>query len=201
MNSFPRQTGTHFLSGPRALVLCLLLGGIAAGCAPVSVTDYRELEPRLELESFFQGKLTAHGVVKARSGRVIRIFNADIDAYWENGRGVLDEDFLFNDGERDNRKWVLTPAGDNRYTGTAGDVVGEGTLELAGNSAFLEYTLRIPYGDGTVDVRVDDRMYLVAPGVLLNETEMRKFGVRVGSILLVILRSGNHSTQPGNTPD
>ena len=31
-------------------------------------------------------------------------------------------------------------------------------------------------------------MYLVAPGVLINESEMSKFGVRVGSIQLVILR-------------
>jgi len=147
------------------------------------------MEPRLELDAFFQGDLSAYGVVKNRSGRVIRTFRADIDAHWEEGRGVLDEDFLFNDGERDDRTWVLVPAGENHYTGTAGDVVGEGILEVAGNSAFLDYTLRVPYGDGTIDVRVDDRMYLLAPDVLINESEMRKFGVRVGSILLVILRA------------
>ena len=36
-------------------------------------------------------------------------------------------------------------------------------------------------------------MYLVAPNVLINESELRKFGLRVGSILLVILQSGNGS--------
>jgi hypothetical protein len=161
----------------------------ASGCAQVAVTDYSDFEPRLDMEEFFRGKLTAHGVVKNRGGKVIRTFNADITATWQDGRGVLDEDFLFDDGTLDNRKWVLTPTSDGRYTATAGDVVGEGALEVAGNSVFLDYVLQIPYGDGTVDVRVDDRMYLVAPGVLINESEMTKFGVRVGSILLVILRS------------
>ena len=180
----------------RTVVSCLtvLLTALLLGCAPVRVTDYSDFEPRMDLEAFFQGKLTAHGVVKDRAGRVIRYFNADIVATWENGQGVLDEDFLFDDGTLDNRKWVLTPTGDNQYSGTAGDVVGNGELEVAGNSVFLDYVLRIPYGDGSVDVRVDDRMYLVAPGVLINESEMSKFGVRVGSILLVILKTDDAET-------
>jgi hypothetical protein len=52
----------------------------------------------------------------------------------------------------------------------------------------LLLSLSVPYGDGTVDVRVDDRMYLIAPGVLINESVMKKLGVRVGSLLLVILQ-------------
>ncbi len=178
----------------------LLLIACLAACGSVSVTDYKNAKPTLDLETFFQGKLTAHGVVKDRSGRVIRTFNATIDASWKDGQGVLDEHFEFNDGELDQRKWSLTPAGDSRYTGTAGDVVGAGVLEVAGNSVFLDYTLRIPLDNGTIDVRVDDRMYLVAPGVLLNESVMRKFGVRVGSILLVILQPNAQPPVVGSAP-
>jgi len=169
--------------------LLLALLALVAGCSSVKVTDYSGMEPAIDLETFFQGELTAHGVVKNRTGRVIRTFNANITAYWENGIGTLEEHFLFDDGEKDFRKWVLTPTGDGGFVGTAGDVVGDGQLTYAGNSVFLDYVLRIPYGDGTVDVRVDDRMYLVAPGILINESEMTKFGVRVGSLLLVILQA------------
>ena len=93
---------------------------------------------------------------------------------------------MFDDGEPDRRVWTLTPAGENRYVGTAGDVVGEGQITVAGNSMFLDYVLRIPYGDGTLDLRIDDRMYLVHPDVLINESTMEKFGFGVGEILLVI---------------
>lgn len=176
------------MSTTRYVLLAMLL--LVSGCSSVRVTDYSDFGPRLDMQQFFRGDLTAHGVVKNRAGRVIRTFNADITATWNNGTGVLDEDFVFNDGSEENRKWVLAPAGQDRYTATAGDVTGEGELRVAGNSVFLDYVLRVPYGDGTVDVRVDDRMYLVAPGVLINESVMTKFGVRVGSILLVILHSG-----------
>jgi len=171
-----------------ALLLAMTLG--LAGCAPVTVQDYADNRPLLVPEEFFQGQLTAHGVIKNRSGKVIRYFNADIKAYWENGIGTLEEDFIFDDGEPERRVWTLTPQADGTYTGTAGDVIGDGQITLAGNSMFLDYVLRIPYNDGTLDLRIDDRMYLVNSTMLINESTMTKFGVRVGEILLVIEKRG-----------
>lgn len=169
----------------------LCIAGIAllsTACSTVTVNDYSHLKPPMVLDEFFNGSLSAHGVVKDRSGRVIRMFNASIDASWNDGIGTLDEDFIFNDGEQQRRVWQLEQQGDNSYKGTAGDVEGEGKLTLAGNSVFLDYVLKVPYGESTIDVRVDDRMYLVSQEVLINESELTKFGVRVGSLLLVILR-------------
>jgi hypothetical protein len=59
---------------------------------------------------------------------------------------------------------------------------------------FLEYVLSIPYNGDTINVRVDDRMYLVSPTVLLNESSMFKFGVELGSIVLVIIRQDDAAT-------
>jgi hypothetical protein len=160
----------------------LLLGA----CASVSVEDYAGNEPQLVAEQFFDGKLVAHGVVKNRGGRVIRYFSASIDASWRDGVGTLDERFVFDDGERQTRVWTLKPTGDNSYIATAGDVIGDGKLKIAGNSLFLDYVLRIPYDGDTLDLRVDDRMYLVSERVLLNESIMTKFGFEVGRIMLVI---------------
>jgi hypothetical protein len=171
--------------------LVLLLG--LAACTSVDVTDYAADNPPLDPESFFDGYLTAHGIIKDRSGRVIRRFNADINAYWRDGIGTLEEDFVFDDGEQQRRVWTLTPAGDQRYVGTAGDVVGDGIVTVAGNSMFLDYTLRIPWGDGTLDLRIDDRMYLVHPDILINESRMKKFGIGVGEIVLVIERRSTES--------
>jgi len=170
----------------RAIVLmgCAL----AAACSSVTVEDYANARPELVPEDFFSGELVAHGVVKNRGGKVIRSFTAQIVAYWRDGVGTLEEDFVFDDGEKDRRVWTLTPAGGNSYVGTAGDVVGEGRAQLAGNSLFLDYVLRIPYNEGTTDLRIDDRMYLIAPDVLINESRMIKFGLEVGQILLVIRR-------------
>jgi hypothetical protein len=181
--------------GFKAVLLTVAMATVLA-CSPVKVTDYAGLEPKLDPVRFFDGPLTAHGVVKDRSGRVIRSFNAVIEASWEQGVGTLVEDFVFDDGEQQQRIWTLTPDAEGGYVGTAGDVVGPGQMQVAGNSIFLEYVLRIPYSGSTVDVAVDDRMYLVAPDVLVNESVMTKFGFRVGTILLVIVRGDRGLAAP-----
>jgi hypothetical protein len=170
--------------GCSLLASCLTL----TGCSGVNVDVYSDNTPVMNPRSFFDGALVAHGVVKNRSGEVIRRFSADIQGSWQDGVGTLDEDFVFDDGETDRRVWTLRPHPDGGYTGTAGDVVGEGRIRLAGNAMFLDYVLQVPWRDGTIDLRVDDRMYLVTPDVLINESIMSKFGVRVGEILLTIRR-------------
>ncbi len=166
----------------------MVLGVLAllCGCSAVVPGDYADNKPQLHPETFFNGSLSAHGVIKNRSGKVIRYFNATIDASWSGDTGRLEESFLFDDGEEQQRIWTLRRNEDGSYTGTAGDVIGPAQIEVAGNSMFLNYVLRIPYNDSTLDIRVDDRMYLVSESVLLNESDLSKFGINVGSMLLVI---------------
>ena len=171
----------------RSLALTVLFLSVTA-CSQVSVTDYRDMKPAFEVESFFNGQLAAHGVVKNRSGKVTRTFNATIDASRKDGVGTLDEDFVFDDGEQQKRIWTLRRQDDGSYIGTAGDVTGEGILRQAGNSVFLDYVLQVPYRGNTIDLRVDDRMYLLTPDILINESTLNKFGFEVGELLLVIRR-------------
>ena len=164
----------------------LIVMALLSGCSSISVTEYVDNSPKLVLQEFFNGPLRAHGIVKNRSGKVIRYFNATIDASWENGVGTLDEHFVFDDGEKQQRIWKLVKDETGGYIGTANDVVGSGKLTVAGNSVFLDYVLRIPYDDGTLDLRIDDRMYLVSDTILINESMMTKWGFQVGEIVLVI---------------
>jgi hypothetical protein len=168
--------------------LAILAISLLSACAGVTVDDYQAESPALVAEAFFSGALLATGVVKDRRGKVIRRFSAAIEASWTDGIGTLDEDFTFDNGDKDRRVWRLEPQGQGIYRATAGDVVGNGEARVAGNAMFLEYVLRVPYGDGTIDLAIDDRMYLVTPDRLINESVMRKFGLRVGEILLVIER-------------
>ena len=164
-----------------------LLGlGMLQSCSSVPVSEYADNSPTMVVEEFFNGSLRAHGIVKDRGGKVTRYFNASIDAYWVDGVGTLDEVFRFDDGEEQRRIWKLVKDDSGNYVGSANDVVGNSTLKVAGNSLFLDYVLRIPYDDGTLDLHIDDRMYLVSERVLINESVMTKWGFNVGQITLVI---------------
>ena len=168
--------------------LLIVAAFLLSACASVNVEDYSGNQPALVAETFFNGKLEAHGILKDRSGKVIRYFSAEIDAWWEDGVGTLDERFVFDDGERQTRVWKLEKTADNHYRATAGDVIGDGHMKIAGNSLFLEYVLRVPYDGDTIDLSIDDRMYRVSENVILNESIMTKFGLEVGELTLVILK-------------
>jgi len=43
----------------------------------------------------------------------------------------------------------------------------------------------LPWGDdGTINVALDDWMWLIQDGVLVNRSEIRKFGFRVGEVTI-----------------
>lgn len=143
----------------------------------------------MDIREFFDGNLTAHGIVKNRSGKVIRYFNADIIASWIDGVGKLDETFVFDDGEEQKRTWIIRPDGSGSFSATANDVIGVSKMNVSGNSLFMQYVLRIPYDDDILDLKIDDRMYRVSDRVVINESTMRKWGFEVGKIILVIEKS------------
>ena len=100
----------------------------------------------------------------------------------------MDERFIFDDGEKQTRVWTLEKNLDGSYNATAGDVRGVGRARVAGNAMFLDYVLTIQLSDSSIDVAVDDRMYLVSEDVLINESTLTKLGLPVGGIVLTIIR-------------
>lgn len=168
------------------VLLLLVLQG--TGCAAPDIAHYAGRTPVFDPQVFFNGDLTAHGVLKNRSGEVTRHFNATIKAYWRNGSGTLEERFVFDDGEVQYRTWQLRPTASGEYVATAEDVIGAGVASVAGNAMRLQYTLRINYKGDPLDLAVDDWMYLVDDNTVINESALRKFGFRVGTIQLAIVR-------------
>lgn len=174
-----------FVSYKKWLLVLLSVFTLSA-CSTTDVSTYANNTPKFDLQSFFSGELRAHGILKNRSGEVIRYFNATLDGSWESGVGTLAEVFVFNDGEIQNRTWTLTPNADGQYIATANDVVGSGEVKIAGNALFMKYVLQVPYDGDIIEVTVDDRMYMVKDGVVINESVMTKFGFEVGYLSIVI---------------
>jgi len=118
-----------FVSYKKWLLVLLSVFTLSA-CSTTDVSTYANNTPKFDLQSFFSGELRAHGILKNRSGEVIRYFNATLDGSWENGVGTLAEVFVFDDGEIQNRTWILTPNADGQYIATANDVVGSGEVKM-----------------------------------------------------------------------
>lgn len=181
-----RAAHLRFLPKKITALFALSTLAVLTACSQAKIDDYRGQTPELSLREFFDGDLKAYGMVQDRSGKVIRKFSADIKAYWEGDTGHLDETFYYDDGEQDKRFWTLKDLGNGKFTGTAGDVVGEARGQVEGFAFNWAYTLTIPYKDDTIDVYIDDWLYLITENRLLNKSDLRKFGFNVGELTLVI---------------
>ncbi|MCH2040007.1 MAG: DUF3833 domain-containing protein [Saccharospirillaceae bacterium] len=182
--------------------LFLLFVVLIAGCSSHRVEDNQAFDVLLDPRVFFDGKICADGVVRDRNGMQIRQFNAEIIASWdEQGRGLLDETFHFNDGI-EYRKWWLTPVTNaagvvDGYQARASDVPEATLMTFSGNAIYMDYQLQYQTGVDsqgeaeTLGLSMIDRMYQVAPGVVINETRMEKFGLGVGQVLLVMRKVGS----------
>lgn len=155
------------------------------GCSQ-SVQDYQQFNPQLDVRQFFRGQADAYGVMQNWQGKQNLHFTARLCGVWQQNQGDLYEIFQFSDGRTDKRHWQLQVDDAGGIVGTAGDVVGQATGQIAGNSMQFAYTLRIPQTDGAIDVTVDDWMYLVAPDKLINRSTLHKFGLEVGQLTLAI---------------
>ena len=171
---------------PVLAVVSTLLLLLMAGCSSVDVEDYADSDPRLDIADYFTGTTRAWGMVQDYSGEVQRRFTVTIEGSVEDDTLTLDEAFEFADGETDRRVWRFERVDEHRWVGTANDV--EGTVEARqyGHAFHMNYPLDVEIGDRTINFTMDDWMYLQPDGRLIYRTAMKKLGLALDEIPLVI---------------
>ena len=167
-----------------ALPMLIAASAMVVGCASPTPNDYAAEKPLLDLKTYFNGELVAHGLFTDRAGKVARRFVVQLTATWQGKNGTLDERFTYSDGATERRIWRLTDEGNGRWTGRADDVVGVAEGRSAGNALNWRYTLKLPVDGKVYEVQFDDWMVLMDERVMLNKAVMSKFGIRLGEVTL-----------------
>lgn len=161
---------------------------LTSGCGTMKPDDFADYKPKLDLYEYFSGEIRAWGLFQDRFGRVRRQFQVDIEGRIEDGELVLEEDFVYADGERDRRVWHIQRDGPQGYVGRAADVVGQAQGQAAGNALNWRYDMDLKVGEGTWRVSFDDWMFLQPDGVLMNRAKVKKFGLEIGSVSLFFMK-------------
>lgn len=175
----------------RKLGLMTVVALILAGCATMKPSDFSGKGPKLVLEEYFEGKTRAWGIFEDRFGNLKRQFVVDIDGTWDGKQLVLDEDFVYADGEKDRRVWTIQKINDSLYEGRADDVVGVAKGEISGNALSWRYEMDLQMGSRMIRVTFDDWMFLQPDGVLINRARVKKLGIELGTVTLFFRQVGH----------
>ena len=166
----------------------ILLSFVLVACS-TDQKQYEHSSPNLDLKTYFNGSVTAWGILKNYSDKVTRRFCVEIIGTWQNNEGVLAETFYFDDGEISYRNWQLRKLENGQYSGIAEDVVGTAYGEQQGFAFHWQYQLSVPIDGKYMVFTLDDWMYLIDNKRLFNKTDITKFGLKVGEIIIYIEKS------------
>ena len=137
-----------------------------------------------DLLSWLEGHTQALGVVEDRRGRPRRRFSVEMTGTADGTTLRLHERFVFDDGERQERTWLLIRDGDRSFTGRAEDSVSEARGRFEPGVAYLSSELKLKIGKRSVALRFEDAFYEAGPGLVLNRSTMSKWGIGLGQILI-----------------
>ncbi len=154
-----------------------------SGCS-TDLNDYSDSKPAFNLFEYFDGNTKAWGMVQDYTQKQTRRFEVNIVGSVEGKTLTLVEDFVFDDGETDQRTWVITRLEDGRYQGKADDIIGVATGKEIGNALQWQYDFQLEVNDSSITVFFDDWLFRQDAKHVFNLTKIKKFGVEVGTITL-----------------
>ncbi len=161
------------------ICIVLLLGGCSS-----DIKDYQSSTPAFNVFEYFDGELTAWGMVQDYTDKQTRRFEVAIVGTVEGDTLTLTEDFVFDDGEIDQRIWRITRLSDSEYQGVADDIIGIAKGREVGNALQWQYDFELELEESSVVVSFDDWLYRQDDKHVFNVTSINKFGVEVGKITL-----------------
>ena len=167
--------------------LCIVI--VLSGCSKTDIAQYRNNQPTLSLFEYFTGETKGWGTVQDRNGNLTKYFVVEIEGKVNNDTLTLFENFTWDNGEQSTRTWSINRTGDHTFSGTAEDVDGPAVGSSYGNVLNWKYILLLATDDSQWKIALDDWMFLLPDGVLLNRTKMSKFGIHLGDITITFRKT------------
>ncbi len=153
--------------------------------------DFQNTSPTIKIEKYFEGQVKAWGLLQDRKGKVTRQFKADMFGRFENNTLTLEEEFFWNDGEKQKRVWNIEKIDEHNYIGTAADVVGKAKGFSYGSAFKFEYDLMVPIKGKNIKISFDDWIFKQDEEIAINRATLKKFGFKVGELTVFFKKINN----------
>jgi hypothetical protein len=147
--------------------------------------DFTDKSETFILQKFFKCPVSGSGVFFNFSDEADRHFNVTFSAEYPSDKVmILNEEFVWSDGEKQKRVWTLQFSDSKNFTGTAGDVIGKAIGKIENNGLHMLYTLEVERKNGDkIHLNMDDRLYLTSEGMIINKAKAKKYGITVGELV------------------
>ena len=123
--------------------------------------DYLDGANKMDLKKLFDGNLEGFAIKQDATGKIIKTFTAKINGKWEENKGVVQFNYIYGDGSKDNRTWLITVNSDNTFDAVGHDVATAAKGKQIGNASQSIYSLMVGTKADKEEVNFEDKIYLV----------------------------------------
>jgi len=150
----------------------------------MSIEQIKTEAPTFDFVSYFEGHRKASGWFADRFGKVRRHFRGDfVGTVRNDGVFELDEKLVYSDGIVETRIWEVQVTAAGQFTAESESLVGRAEGAIVGNALTMQYVMNVLIAPNkTWKLSMDDSMFLQPDGSLHNITQVKKYGVRIGSV-------------------
>ena len=150
-------------------------------CKEVDIDLYQDQTPQITIQNFFDGNLIGHGIIHNDNNIVERTYTLEIEAKWYSKTGFVEKIYRFNDGEIITKKLSFKLIDDFNFIIESDEIVGYGQGSQSGNTIKIDYIFKYFDESGSKkEVNVTDWLYKTDNNNLINITEYKKLGGRIG---------------------
>ena len=172
-----------FLLGAAVVAVFIFILGCLFGFKAQRADDYAHSPVQFDLRRHLNGPIDCEGIIYGPTGRVSSRFVGRFYASWQGNSGRMTERFEYDSGTVQEREWHLTLSEDGEIQADAADLVGSGSGRQSGSAVHLNYKIRLPDAAGGHVLTTTDWMYLGPNGAIVNRSQFRKFGLKVGELV------------------
>jgi hypothetical protein len=168
----------------RPVHLLLLVPVALSACGnPIPVKHFAGTAPAFDPIVFWSGHHRSWGVLENRSGGPTDTVVTDcVGTPAPDGTLHMVQTLTLGDGTASHRDWHLRRTGPASFVATANDMAGEAVGEAAGRVFHWSWTLELSPGNPLKNVTMDQWMYLMDGGSMMNRTTISKLGITVAEV-------------------
>ncbi len=182
-----------------SLRILAVLGTATAlsSCAVIDRFTYKPNEitslergSKMEIKNFFNGDIEVFAITQDNYGKIIGTFTGKMNGKWDDNKGVVQQNFSYDNGKKDSRTWLITADSDGTFSAVGHDVTAPVKGRQTGNAMQMVYSLSVKTDSGRKVVDHEDNFYLVDDRSAIGTIFLRQDGVSAGKSIVSYRKIG-----------
>jgi hypothetical protein len=151
--------------------------------------SYLDNAPKYKVEEFLNGKIEGFAIVQDENGKITDAFTTSVIGEWEEKRGTVKYNFVFNGGKKDARTWLITSKDSESYTAIGHDFSKPAQGRQTGNASEIIYNLLYDYKGKKENVNFKDEIYMIDKNSAIVISSMTLNKKNIGKIILSLKKA------------